>query len=49
MEGLMSGVQNAVYKGWMAQVIADTEALRAKELGQREERAAAEATWRASD
>ena len=40
----MGGVQNAVYKGWMAQVIADTEALRAKEQGQREEQAAAEAT-----
>lgn len=40
----MNKVQDAVYKGWMAQVIADTEAQRAKDQAQREERTAAEAT-----
>lgn len=43
MEGRVNELSDGYAKRWMAQVIADTEAQRAKELGQREERARTEA------
>src|SRR5580700_6969059 len=43
MEGRVNELLDAYAKRWMAQVIADSEAQRAKELGQREDRARTEA------